>query len=220
MSGFRKYFEQAFSDYFESRPDDYKTWNVTSNCYLPRGGGGVDCFSRLIDHGFIVDQAALYATLAGASSDLSGHEIAIVSRTYCADDEIDNPPDGLKCVRLPDRFLGGDVESSTVIMTVIAGDTPAALAFLNCCSALPARLLGVTLSREMIDMGYRVCIDPIEHVNFGVRFLITNSADTELAIKFMTALADSPPSKELCESLQRALSEFSLSVNSDPDLDE
>ncbi len=172
MSGFREYFISQF---------DCETWDIcqTGGYHCGLVGSAARVWS-LLDHGFIVDAAPLYAKLADPGSDLNGHEIAIVSRTYCTDDDIDNPPDGLKCVRLPDHFLGGDAESSTVIMTVITGNTPAALAFLNCCGALPANLLSVTLSREMIDSGYRVCLNPINRGNFGFMFSIVDATDANL----------------------------------------
>lgn len=101
---------------------------------------------RLLDHGFIASAAVTW------DRRLVGHEMVIVARTYCGDDEIDNPPDGLRCIRLDASVLGAD--HGTAIAVVIAGATPAAEAVLSACVQLPANLLPAMLPLHMVEEGW------------------------------------------------------------------
>jgi hypothetical protein len=107
---------------------------------------------RRLDHGFIADRACVW------DKRLEGNEIAIVSRTYLPDDEIDNPPAGLRTVRLPDLVMGKG-EPGTPIATVICGNTIAAEMVLSACSYMPADMLGYAISRDMVDDGLCICLD-------------------------------------------------------------
>ena len=70
--------------------------------------------STLTDHGFVADRACLW------SAELEGHEYAVVARTYCSAVEIDHPPLGIKCVRLPLLVMGED-EPGVPIALVVTG---------------------------------------------------------------------------------------------------
>lgn len=95
----------------------------------------------LLDHGFIADAACVW------NKKLDGHELAIVSRTYCEDETIDNPPKGLKCIRLANVM--GEDDPGTAIATVIIGATPASVDFLNACKEVPINMFPCLLSQEM-----------------------------------------------------------------------
>jgi hypothetical protein len=115
----------------------------------------------LVDHGFIADRACLWET------SLDGHEFAVVARTYCSDQQIDHPPQGLKCIRLPKEILSPD-EPGTPIAVVVTGNTPAAEALLSAFTAMPADLLAFAISQEMCHQGYAVLLKTGERVNFPV----------------------------------------------------
>ena len=103
-------------------------------------------FRSLVDHGFIADGACVWG-----GDDLEGHELVVISRTYCDDEMIDNPPAGLKCVRLPSKAMGKD-EYGTAIATAIIGNTPAANEILNLgVEHLPAHMLPYLLPLEMLS---------------------------------------------------------------------
>lgn len=98
---------------------------------------------NLLDHGFIANAACVWG------DDLEGHEFAIVSRTYCDEETIDNPPDGLKCVRIP--WAMGKDDPGTAIATVITKATPVANAVVNLCQDLPASLIPLLLSLGLTE---------------------------------------------------------------------
>lgn len=104
----------------------------------------------LFDHGFLATRAPVWSRGA-----LTGHEIAIVSRTYCRDDVIDHPPEGLRCWRLPPESGWRTGDLGTVIATVVCGVTPAASCFVQLCEEVPAYYLGCVLSHEMVE--YEMC---------------------------------------------------------------
>ena len=91
--------------------------------------------SRLLDHGFIADRACCWGI-----KELEGHEFAVVSRTYLDDDEINNPPKGLRCFRLPNCVTGKD-DLGIAIATVIVDSTNAAKELINYYSNVPAEYL-------------------------------------------------------------------------------
>lgn len=111
-------------------------------------------FRRLFDHGFIAAKAPVWSDGA-----LEGSEIAIVSRTYCSDNEIDNPPDGLRCWRLP-KCVVGDNEPGIAIATVVIKQTTAANCFLTICGRLPSDMMAYAISQEMCKRGYGVLLSP------------------------------------------------------------
>lgn len=98
-------------------------------------------YHQLFDHGFIADRACVWG-----GPELEGCEIAIVSRTYIPDASIDNPPKGLRCVRLyfPTTSPG------TIIATVINKATPAANVFLRLCCYLPVEMFAFCLPADLI----------------------------------------------------------------------
>ena len=110
--------------------------------------------SGLLDHGFIAERACVWGGF-------EGHELAIVSRTYVSDDSIDNPPDGLRCVRLPAEVMGtGDM--GTPIATMIISHTPVADSLLSLgVWDLPAHMLPYLLPLDMIYEGYTVTLTPV-----------------------------------------------------------
>jgi len=110
-----------------------------------------DHLRRLLDHGFIADGACAW------DERLEGHEVAIVARTYCSDDEIDNPPEGLRCVRLGDAAMGEDDEG-TAIAIVVTGATEAAEKVLSACVHMPADLLANAISLPMASSGLCVAL--------------------------------------------------------------
>lgn len=119
------------------------------------GFGLVNDLDRLLDHGFIADRACVW------DKRLEGHEIAFVARTYANEGIIDNPPAGLRVVRLPAEFMGpGDrPDISIPIAVVINGPTHAAEAVLSCCTHMRADMLAFALSLDMINDGYVVALD-------------------------------------------------------------
>lgn len=119
---------------------------------------------RLLDHGFIADRACVW------DKRLEGHEMAIVARTYCDDTKIDNPPDGLCCVRLDDSVLGG--APGTAIAVVITGKTEAAEAVLSACTSMPADMLAFMIPLSMQYDGYCIALKTNEGSNFPVVRLV------------------------------------------------
>lgn len=103
--------------------------------------------SRLLDHPFIADKAPVWS-----KGVLEGHEIAIISRTYCSRDEIDNPPNGLWCWRLPLEIIGAN-DIGTPIATVITGNSPAANMLLASYTLMPVDMFAFTVPR-----GYRIVL--------------------------------------------------------------
>jgi hypothetical protein len=105
---------------------------------------------KLLDHGFIADRACVW------DKRLKGHELAIIARTYCNDDAIDNPPDGLHCIRLDDSVLGCD--PGTAIAVVVTEKTAAAETLLTACTGMPADMLAYMLPLSMLDEGYCIAL--------------------------------------------------------------
>lgn len=106
-------------------------------------------FTSLIDHAFIADCAPVW------SKELDGHEVAIISRTYAKDELIDNPPAGLKVIRLPKEVMGVD-DLGTAIAIAITSKTKESEKVLQSFTDLPTSLLSCVISREMADDGYYV----------------------------------------------------------------
>ena len=115
---------------------------------------------RLLDHGFVADRACVW------DHRLEGHELAVVARTYCDDNTIDNPPDGLRCIRLDASVCGDD--PGTAIAVVITGNTPASVAVLSACTSMPADMLAFMLPLNMVNDGYCVALKCDGFVNFPV----------------------------------------------------
>lgn len=114
--------------------------------------------NRILDHGFIADRACIW------DPRLDGHEMAIVARTYADDDEIANPPLGLKCVRLDSEVMG-DVTAGTPIAVVVEAPTTAAEDFLGAMTDIPADMIAYAISRHMISNGYCVTLQAQHGLN-------------------------------------------------------
>lgn len=123
--------------------EDYDIWRFGIMRMKYRG---------LFDHGFIAARAPVWSDGA-----LDGSEIAIISRTYCSDNEIDNPPDGLRCWRLP-KVVVGENEPGTAIATVIVRPTKAANDFLTLCGRLPSDMMPYAISQKMCRQGYAIIL--------------------------------------------------------------
>lgn len=121
---------ERFEEWAKGKPDTYA---IAELC------GDVEV---LLDHGFIADRACVW------SDELKGHEIAIISRTYAEDDIIDNPPVGLKCIRLPPEVMGAK-DLGAAIATVITGPTKSAEFFLRACLRLPVDMLAYAIHQDM-----------------------------------------------------------------------
>ncbi len=104
--------------------------------------------TSLLDHCFIADKAPVWS-----QGVFDGNEVAIISRTYCSDHEIDNPPEGLRCWRLPSEVMGKD-DIGTPIAVVITGNSPAANMFLASCTSMPADMLAFAVPR-----GYKIVLE-------------------------------------------------------------
>lgn len=123
-------------------------------------------FDDLVDHGFVADSACCW------SEELDGIELVIVARTYVADDKIDNPPEGIKIVRLPDELMGPE-ECGTVIAIAVVGVSPEAENILTYFLKVPATMLAFAISRELADgYGYMVALEPLISNNFPVCRLV------------------------------------------------
>ncbi|MBP7983236.1 MAG: hypothetical protein KAY97_00120 [Chromatiaceae bacterium] len=126
--------------------------------------------SRLLDHGFIADRACCW------DQRLEGHEYAIVARTYCSDEEIDHPPEGLRCIRLKPAVLGKE-DLGTAIAVVIVGKSAAAEAILTACSQLPVEVLAHMIPLAMIQDGYAMLLEAFaDYDEPGVRLVKTDLA--------------------------------------------
>lgn len=139
---------QNFSQELFRRITGANTWDVN---HYP----GDHDLQSLMDHGFIADLACVW------DDRLEGHEIAIVARTYADDALIDNPPDGLRIIRLPAKFMGPDdrPDISQAIAIVIESKSPSAEAVLTCCTRLPADMLAYAISADMKAQGYAILLD-------------------------------------------------------------
>lgn len=122
------------------------------------GWGFRSGLQHLLDHGFLADCASVWC------KDLKGSEIAIISRTYCENDEIDNPPAGLRCVRLPQAVMGPN-DIGTPIATAIVSNTTAAEEVLQACTSLPADLFAFALSRNMMRNGLGIALHVTDNMN-------------------------------------------------------
>jgi len=123
----------------------------------PVGDRAID---GLIDHGFIADRACVW------DKRLNDHEIAIVARTYCSDAKIDNPPEGLRCVRLHRSVLGCD--QGTAIAVVITSQTEASEALLSSCVHMPSDMLAYVIPLFMTREGYCIALQTGKRVNSPV----------------------------------------------------
>ena len=114
---------------------------------------------RLVDHGFVANRACIWG-----SPELEGYEIAVIARTYCDDKTIDNPPDGLHCMRLPKKVMGV-VDCGTPIAIVVTKKTAAAEELLKGCCYMPADMIAFTLPQHMTIDGYMVALPVIYGTN-------------------------------------------------------
>ncbi|MBF0234004.1 MAG: hypothetical protein HQK65_13340 [Desulfamplus sp.] len=130
--------------------------------------------ANIVDHGFIADRACIWG-----GAEFHGYEMAVISRTYCSDDVIDNPPSGLKCIRLPEDVMGKD-DMGTAIATVIVGNTPAANDILNLALFhVPAIMLPYMLPVDMCEsnlFGVTLTTEPFTQY---VSASITYTSDTD-----------------------------------------
>ena len=118
----------------------------------------------IVDHGFVVEAAPMGGALAGMPE---GHEFAVIARTYCADDMIDNPPEGLRCYRLPPETMGSD-DPGTAIAVVVESVTPVALDFIGLFDNLPGYLLACALPLHLSEE-FRLVLQPYDMFNSGLR---------------------------------------------------
>ena len=126
-------------------PERFKKFHnsVTTYEFSPRGGLASN-LDRLLDHAFIADRACVW------DPRLEGHELAVIARTYCSDEEIDNAIyPGLHRIRLDKKFLGPG-EPGTTIAVLIDGETRMAEAVLSGATGIPADMLAYMLSSDMI----------------------------------------------------------------------
>jgi hypothetical protein len=128
--------------------------------------------SALCDHGFIAEAAAAWGALAGIPE---GHEFAVVARTYCSAEQIDNPPEGLRCHRLPPETMGSD-DAGTAIAIVIEKLTPAAFEFIAMFDDLPACLLSYVLPEPICNAGCLLLL-PVNGYELRVRFISIEALD-------------------------------------------
>ena len=77
----------------------------------------------------------------------------MISRTYASDEQIDNPPKGLKTWRLPKDVIG-EKDKGTAIAVMIVDDTPEAHQVLKSFISVEASMLPHALSFKMIAEGY------------------------------------------------------------------
>ena len=118
--------------------------------YPIRNDGSEDA-RQLFDHGFVVGRVL---ELAGAlEQDLDGLEFGIVSRTY-ATHLVDNPPKGLRVIRLPYPETHG-----TPVLIVPEGPGDGTIAFLYALRDLSADYFSCALSLPLshdyrIEVGY------------------------------------------------------------------
>lgn len=106
----------------------------------------------LLDHGFIADAACVWG-----NPELENHELAVISRTYCSEEDVKNPPNGLMCHILPKEVMGKD-DRGIPIATVIVGMSDYSNTLLNACKSIPADIFGWFLSQDMIRDGYVISL--------------------------------------------------------------
>jgi len=129
---------------------------------------------RLFDHGFVADRAPVWS-----KGVLNGNEIAIISRTYLSEEEIDNPGDGLKCWKLPKEAMGKNI-NGIWIATVITKATAAADAFVCACSGLSVYLLTYVISKEMAEEGKGVLLTVVESNQVNLEIVDSNKLERHL----------------------------------------
>ena len=110
--------------------------------------------SGLTDHGFVADRACLW------SDALEGHEYAVIARTYCGNVEIDSPPFGIKCVRLPALVMGDD-EPGVPVALVVTSKSERSQELLSGYLQLPAEVIAHAIPTEMSASGWAVCLPVI-----------------------------------------------------------
>lgn len=144
-----KFSEKQFLKWARDRVEE------TATCSTYPLGLGFSKYRRLYDHGFVADAAPAWSL-----GQLIGHEIAIISRTYCTLDDIHNPPKGLRCWELPAGVMGPN-DYGIAIATVITEPSPAANDFLTACAYLPAHMLAAAISYDMTwDWDVSMTTDP------------------------------------------------------------
>ncbi len=112
---------------------------------------------RLLDHGFVVDSVPVWENEL-LTQCIYGHEFAIISRTYCSNDQIDNPPDGLRCIRLRQTKVMDVRNMGTAIATVIIKKTQASEDYLLACANIPIHSFIYLLPRPMHKDGYGILL--------------------------------------------------------------
>ncbi|SLM31042.1 hypothetical protein MTBBW1_2620006 [Desulfamplus magnetovallimortis] len=130
--------------------------------------------ASIVDHGFIADRACIWG-----GDEFEGYEMAVVSRTYCSDDVIDNPPEGLRCIRLPKDVMGKD-DMGTAIATVITSNTQAANDLLNLALFhVPAIMMPYMLSLDMCESSLGITLMVSNSFTQKVSASITYKSDAE-----------------------------------------
>lgn len=130
---------------------DCKTWPLSNFGYDSHlGHAGTKDFPTLMDHGFIADSACVW------DERLEGHEFALIARTYASDDKIDNPPPGLKIIRLDPIVKGED--PGTAIGIVVESKTLVSECFLEAFLNLPAWYFSHAIPKSMRDERYGILV--------------------------------------------------------------
>lgn len=143
-----------------------RTVGQSATVWALAGAGIRNDLYQLWDHGFVANAAPVWG-----GPDFDGHEIAIVSRTYCSDERIDNPPTGLKCRRLPSSVMSSK-DLGTAIATVLTNrpDPEVASEFMNACSRIPAYWFAFAAPR-----GHRVSLTPEGDYSNGVIYRVSRA---------------------------------------------
>ena len=140
--------------------EHFKTWSYCKTYPLSGVGSIYPDIHGLLDHGFIADRAVVWG--GRFTHELEGHEIAFISRTYQPDSVIDNPPSGLRCIRLPKEVMGKD-DLGTAIATIITGMTPHSNDLINQCMYLPIESFSCVIPLSMQNDGYGILIRGANH---------------------------------------------------------
>lgn len=159
-----------------------------------------DHFFRLLDHGFAIDRACMI------DPSLKGYEIAVVAHTYCNDHEIDNPPDGLRCVRLTrlQKQILVEGEPGTLIAVVVANSTAIAGKFISTLAELPSYLLPFAMPQNMVEQGYSIDINA-KNGGYPPEIKVVKPDEHPLA-KFVTLDLSLPtPMDEVVDNLKSAI---------------
>jgi hypothetical protein len=136
----------------------FKLWAARVGMAKVRTFDGVPCpgtFDTLFDHGFVVDCVPCWGP-SGGIKNWRGSEFAVIARTYADDEEIDNPPDGFRCYRLPKKLLGG--MPGTPIAIVIECPTPAVAERLSFYGNLPAGCISFLVPERYRD-SHRILLE-------------------------------------------------------------